>query len=354
MLDVTSDYLMAISTLILNWIPCRLKFGTISKPADALSSIRGVSHMELDIRDNQSIIFSTRGDIRLKNGEDVSILTASGTNFVDIGGFVQLDEDHLVIAESGDDCLLKFHRESQKVTNYAGQCSMRGLVDGIGSSARFGSPRIYRDKRLGYQQLIATDSWNHALRAVSTLDQNVSTIIQNAYFLTRPISLAWNPAKSNIIYIGCINFIISLDLGNPVLTIVRPMVTGGESSSTPHRYYDIIALSETVLIATHTFYSRVSLVDIQTSKVYSLCNETGDESKDDSQTNCVFRKPISMLLVHDQIYVGDYNGILQISGKSFLNPSSYSWSYFDHEHIVLEFLVLSRITYPQNVSCSET
>ncbi len=97
---------------------------------------------------------------------------------------------HLFVADSANFTIRKIVRATGEVTTVAGSPGLSGPDDGVGSAARFGSPKALAAD--GDDVLYVADAFNNAIRRLTLSTGEVTTVVGPAAGLSTPQGLAVN------------------------------------------------------------------------------------------------------------------------------------------------------------------
>jgi len=129
-----------------------------------------------------SLVESAQADGTLRRGPDMFVpLDAPASVYLQPGKATLLDEDTLLVSDSGRHCLAITNPKTPNDPITRIGSGDRGFIDGQGTSAQFNEPyghvRLPDDlaAKVGYDVVIA-DSVNHALRGLRLADLQVTTI----------------------------------------------------------------------------------------------------------------------------------------------------------------------------------
>ena len=286
----------------------RLKFGGLSIELTSLHRYSAF-HMEVDTREANSIIFSSGYQVlRYNTLEDrITVIAgnASVTGYKDgkgdealfdfITGFTQMNSSTLVVADKYNHCLRLIELLTGRVSHYAGTCKTSGFVDGTADSAQFYYPQSIITSN--NKDLIVADSYNYALRKVSSLNGNVTTLITNLPYTPRAITR--HPSNSTMIYVSCECVVITVNLAS--------LGSGYETLTTvPNCNVRRSYPSEILFLSDHALMLSAGAGDffiynIDTDRHYSI----------DSYVS----RSRGLLLVHNQIFIGTLGGIKTLPGE---------------------------------------
>jgi DNA-binding beta-propeller fold protein YncE len=94
----------------------------------------------------------------------------------------------LFVADSGNHTIRRIVLETGEVTTLAGSAGLGGPEDGIGSAARFASPKALAID--GSDVLYVADTFNNAVRRITISTAEVSTVVDSTAGLSNPQGLA--------------------------------------------------------------------------------------------------------------------------------------------------------------------
>lgn len=276
-------------------------------------------HMEADLKIPGNILLSESDRLLTIKGSSIQQLARLNLyGKTKISAFYQLNESSIVVSDLEHYCLVLFDRVSSKFSHYSGLCNddVRILVDGNKTTARFTTiddiikgPGDYSNK------LIVLDFFNHAIRHVDLVTQEVGTIYSGDGLKELTGGLCVEHNTSNILIGGLNNIIrLSLDSSNPTPTT---LVFDADQADLPSASR-IIHIVKDIYLATTTFGLR--LIDLENNSVKSLCQYSMsiDGIIEGKIGECVTRTPRALLMYNDRIYFGlpgSYYRIGQLPGK---------------------------------------
>ena len=140
---------------------CRVEFGEMKTLVK--TNTRYVYHMELDLRDTNTIIYSDLYSLRMLVGTRTTTIAGpptscssdcwgyqegvgSAARFFAVTGFLQLNSSTVVAADYSNHCLRLINRDSKRTSQFVGKCTVSGFDGGL--SATFRNPySVIRDTR---------------------------------------------------------------------------------------------------------------------------------------------------------------------------------------------------------------
>ena len=164
-----------------------------STPADFISgSSWFVFHKELDRYRPGFIVYCDKHALMTSDGTTTHLIAGNSTQygyregvgaearFDDIGGFTQISEKVVVVADSSNHCMRLVDRTTHNTSVFSGQCASHGYQDG--RPGQFYSPHyVVIDKR-DNNQLLVTDYNNRTVRTVDVMSQVVGTVVKSDSF----------------------------------------------------------------------------------------------------------------------------------------------------------------------------
>ena len=293
--------------------------------------------MEVDQTDSNNILLSTDYQIHTYNIVERKLTSIAGkpgvpgledgagdqAEFSWVTGFAQLDSSIVVVVDSYNNCLRQLESSSRRVSHYAGVCQFGGgggNNDGVADQAQFDLPWSVYVNRHNDNELTVTDTINKALRLVSTINREVTTLMTN--LPDGPYSIVWHPHDNSIIYVSCACVVIIIDLTS-ISRGYDTLVSYCTGASIESDLKDIMFLSDSAILLADSRYNQLYVYDINSNASYSIC--TGEEdSEDGGISQCKLNDPESLLQVDDQIYVGEDGSIRTLQRMYWLITTSIS------------------------------
>ena len=255
-----------------------------------------------------------------------------GTNarYDGVSGFVQLNAEEVVVADSGNYCLRLLKRSNGQTSTFAGSCTNQGNVDGSFTSARFERIRdiVYHT---GRNSLFIIDADNRAIRELDIATQTVSTLIQlrPTSFFGQPARLTLDPSEGNIYFSGS-SMLAKVNIATKALTFLTPITseTGFKDGALPtakiNNPSELIFLNEDTILIADALNQRLRVIDLKTSSISSICKAPPPnppdgvvfpDSVDGNIRTCGLRFPQSLLYRPEtnQILLGEFGSIRQLA-----------------------------------------
>ena len=247
-----------------------------------------------------------------------------GTGHID--GFTQISSNKTVMSFAYDHCVRMFDRETTEKLLYAGMCNEMGYADGSVTARLTYPAAIARDmKRPEMLILLEQRADNGTLRHISTTrEQNgvhhVSTLLKPNKNLDKPSAFTQNK-NSGDIYITSLNKIYKFVYATKTLVYLigsdfYEHRDGPFSVASFKRPRGILFIENgKKLLVAGDFDYRLRILDLRTSNVSSVGSGLAGH-RDGNLFECTFNLPISLLVIGDALYVGEYGGrIRKIIGE---------------------------------------
>ena len=225
--------------------------------------------------------------------------------FMKITGFTQITARHIVIVDSGNNCLRLVYRtsSSQSYTYpYLGLCDndVKGLNDARSrSQVRFNVPWAITQEPYS-RNLLVTDSGNDALRLIKidrvTL-QPLYTQTLSHIRLHNPTEMSWSPDGAELL-ISNFHFISKIKLledGSSELSVLAGTALPGEEegilhNSTFEQPIGIHHITDTVVAVADYYNGKIKIIDRMAQNITEL-----------SQFSIM---PVSLLVKDKKLYIG--------------------------------------------------
>ena len=290
-----------------------------------------VFHMELDLRDSNTILFSDYYSVRMLI--DTSITTLAGpptscttsdcrgyqegvgtaARFNWVTGFLQLNSSTVVAADHYNHCLRLIDRDSQRTSAFVGKCKVSGFDDGV--SATFYYPySVIRDTK-SPDLLLVTDYRNDAVRQVNILTRITETLIRRAAGLNNPTGITYDPL-GQYLAISNRHFIADKRNGSEALVnVVGSSSSGfadGDASDVKFNCpRELVFLSDDLRLIADEGNNRLRVLNTASGSVSSVCSGSYS-TVDGTALTCGLYYPHSLMVQDGLIYVGQYLAIRTI------------------------------------------
>lgn len=303
---------------------CRIRFGTIETLVKTESYVYSIVPDEF-VAGN--ILFVDRCSLKTTDGKSVHLIvgdpnicgyvegTGSSARFREISGAYQMNRTHVIVSDVGNHCLRLVQRETNRTAPFVGKCGKHGNKDG--TDPLFSSPWSINVLSEDPPVLVVSDRGNNALRAVSLLFGNVSTI-PLASQLKFPLFAMLDDSR-NALFVSSRYQLNQINLFDYTVDNVTGDGTYGDSDgwfdrATFKDVRGIVKLSENVLIVADSSQSKLKVLDLQQKFVTSICAENDLDADGDIRVCRVFR-PISLLVVDGFLYIGGNKMIKRVKGN---------------------------------------
>lgn len=273
--------------------------------------------LEIDAFSPGSIMFSDKNSLKTTDGTTTTLLAGDANNigyvngngatsrFYVIGTFVQLEPQKILIVDSSNHCLRTFDRASDTVSDYVGNCTNLGHVDGADGSVRFSFPwATLRDGN----NIYISDYNNTLVRVLDLTDNSVTTL----YATTSDKwlnSLLWentDQSSRTILYVWE-NQIEKYSITTSTKETLLSAGTGsndGDLYDTSFNFlFDMKTIYTDVYIASNTYSNQLLLLDFTNNASLTICTGTFG-STDGSVGACEIAYPSAIRLLGDTFYIG--------------------------------------------------
>ena len=309
---------------------CRVEFGEMKTLHEVKTNIGYVYHMELDLRDTNTILYSDWYSLRMLVGTRTTTIAGpptscssdcagyqegvgSAARFYVVSGFLQLNSSTVVAVDQYSNCLRVINRDSKRTSQFAGKCSVHGFDDGV--SATFHYPwSVIRDIR-SPDLLLVTDYWNHAVRQVNILTKVTTTLIRRAAGLNYPSYITYDP-QGQYLVISNDHFIAEKRNNSEALVNVIGSTSSGfaDGSVSDVRFSsprELVFLSDDLRLVADGGNNRLRVLNTTSGTVSSICSGSGSTT-DGPALTCGLYGPFSLMVNDGLIYIGQWNAISTI------------------------------------------
>lgn len=286
-----------------------------------------VNHMEMDLFVPGNLIFSDGWSLKTTDGTITKLIVGAPTShgyseafgntvrFSHITGFLQLDNESVLVIDSANHCVRHVDRRSRYSKSFAGICTRAGYGDG--RLAQFHYPwKIIADKKKP-QNVLITDPHNHALRHLDISSRVVSTFFTHQDF--SPCGIIQSSDGSGDLYMTSGSAVYKLSYSHRTLTSL--------ASSTSYRVYNEQSyidpgtsyLQEMVLIGSGSKLvisgdHKLRVLDLQMNWTYSVCTGV-DGVHDGTIKECMLAYPHALMVDGASLFIGEFRKIRRINGE---------------------------------------
>ena len=286
-----------------------------STPTDLISTSYLVCHMELDRYRPGYLLYTEKRALMTSDGTTTHLIAGNSTQWgyregvggkarfsTIIGGFAQISEKHVVVADRYNHCMRLIDRSTNKTSVFSGQCKSRGYEGG--SPGQFKYPYFVVIDKQDKNQLFIADSSNAAVRNVTVNSRVAGTFVQSDSL--KYIRGITQDEKIGDLYVTAYHALYRITYTQRTVSLI----SGSPGDNSRYRdstlldsrfdwpYELILNAPETLLVA-DSWNNKLRLLDMNSDKVTTL---TATNSMD---------KPASLLLTNNSLYVGQYKKITQ-------------------------------------------
>lgn len=224
---------------------------------------------------------------------------------------------HLFVADSANFTIRRIVRATGEVTTVAGSPGLSGPDDGVGSAARFGSPKALAAD--GDDVLYVADAFNNAVRRVTLSTGEVTTVVGPAAGLSTPQGLAVN---DRYIYVADTDHHVIRQVekltGTVTLIAGRDRISGsadGDGAVATFFQPHGMALSGTQLYVSDSGNHAIRRIDLS-SALYPVSTVAGQAgvsgSADGVGTGARFNMPLGLSTDGARLFVADtFNSVVK-------------------------------------------
>ena len=321
---------------------CRLSFGNANFFSNYTVGPTGILHLEADRLNPGYVIFTDYGGLTSTNGHQIiNVAGKIGTlGFEDgpvatalfeglVWSFVHINNTHLIVADTQNNCLRLVNRADNVVTTYAGKCKHRGNKAGNLSEARLKEPRYLTWGLGAYSDRLYVEDF-HAVRYI--YNDFVWTFLKDKNTFLDINGMAFDTASENKMLFTTTNFIKSM----VVVPYGRPLVTVFEAKESLKVYSmsnrvdrdgpfsdglvpgksNMIALAKNVYVKTG-LAGTLRVIDLKKKGFSSICKnyDNGFSFHPGSISACQLPYVTGVGMAGNILYAGGKYGIYGIQGK---------------------------------------
>lgn len=231
-----------------------------------------------------------------------------------IGGFVQLDGDRIILVATAQHCIILFERDNYSNRTLAGHCETQGAGDGNSSTAGLNSPSVIIKDTRNSSYVIVADTNNHRVVSVNVETGYISTILT---LIEKPHALLWIKQK---LLVASTRFLNLLEWNNqsniPTVKILNQHPTPDnhyrEFSKVVFKdFYGLEFINPEWIIATQKTGKKLTILNIESKTSVPVC--VGDGACTSSSDN--FDNMYSTIVTNDGLYASGHGGIYKLTGK---------------------------------------
>lgn len=319
-----------------------------------LSTKEPVYHMEMDLKTPGQLIFSEGHSVKITDGITTTILAGdptesglmdgcgSNVRFNKVTGFAQLNKKRIIVVDSMNNCLRTLNRVTGCVKYHVGQCGKSGFQ--VGDNLLFSSPwSVLNAGRIFGRLLLLTDRLNKAIRIVAlkwdekndnfsfeTSTDNRTGLVTMSPVYGIALTTSNFTATTDIILTEehSVNFFNGSDLIFPdESTLYQSSVIAGRSgesgfvdgSFAQARFSypnDILPMFDSlnrlsIIFVADTNNNAVRILNYIDRSVHSICSGTYGSMRGPPNL-CQLKRPTSLLLSNNYLYVGTKDSIRRI------------------------------------------
>jgi len=274
--------------------------------------------MEIDYyKGDGNIILNTWDSIRTTDGKTTSILFTDSTN--SMKSFKQINTTHVIIVFQNKHCIKAFNRENNKTSDFAGNCGSKGYIEGKPGIGRLNYPQSIEIDVANQSRLLVIDQYNSALRSVELDTGELGTVIQSGF--VRPAGMVWAGTKllvANENYISQVTWLSNGSVtNNMVAGSVRNGYRDGSFQESKFGYpNNLEKVGPGVYVVVDHFNKALRLLDFNEQTVGPVCIYG---ERPCSTSSKLPNSPLSVLKVRNDVYVGLWRDIYQLSGSYHIN-----------------------------------
>ena len=270
--------------------------------------------MERDRLIPGNILFSNNQTLQTTDWINVTVVHDFMTiDSGSISGFVQTSAYEIVFVDTTISCVRVFNRLYGQVYHFAGDCEKEGRRDGI--NPLFTSPQSIKQDNQNPSLFYVIDYYGSEVRMINKSDEpHVATLIKHGSFYSY---LTQDP-EGKFLYIT--NF-KGLELFNLLTNTSTDIISQSTRFADHAMMYDssigyfvaIIVLQNSFIMLADNFRNILLLIDLTRNSTSTIC--TGVEGyRSGNASFCQVNRPMSLLEMDGDIYVGEYGAISMLKG----------------------------------------
>lgn len=170
-------------------------------------SFGAVFHCQPDRYLEGNVVFSHLYSLNTTDGANVTNIAGNGSYgykegvgkgamFGNVWGFYQWNKTTLIVTDYNNNCIRHVSRIDRRTGTLAGECTTRGLSDGIGRAARFNWPYSAVLDNTNNDNLLIADVRNDNIRSINMTSLLVSTVVGSG--IHAPSLLQWSPDNKTL------------------------------------------------------------------------------------------------------------------------------------------------------------
>lgn len=288
-----------------------------------MSLSRSPFRMEKDLLLPGNILFSDYYTLQTTDQIKATVvhdfMTTDGTS---ITGFAQTSAHEIVVAGKPNSCLRLFHRLHGQVYAFAGDCEREGIRDGINPLFTRPSSMIQDNQTPCVLYVIDTCQ----VRMVTkTVVAHVTTLIKCCDKHYTHLTQDYDGKSLYITHLK------GLELFNLVTNTTMDIIS--ESTYfTDHAmiydsniwaFVDIVILQHDFIIIADNGRNMLYLVDLTTNSTSTICTGVAGY-RSGNASFCQVNRPMSLLQLDGDIFVGEYGAFSVLEGNKFPNEPTHS------------------------------
>lgn len=274
-----------------------------------------VKHMEPDLFIPNNILFADGNSLKTTDGENTTIVSGIAKNdgyqegygatarFYDISDFTQISTTHVIVVDSGNDCLRLIDRETGMSSQYLGYC-------GIGGGPINYPLGIISDVNLPGVLLVSDDYVIHNVNTSSQPPKVSEAFDVNSLYMTQ------DPDTGDIF--------TTTDVA--VKKISYSTKSEIKLAGSHYGYKDgsfrlanfktlqgILLVERDTLLVADESDNRIRVLNLNTNQTSSICSgEKGHQIG--NSTACTLTEPNSLMVLNGELYVGEWRRIRRLQG----------------------------------------
>lgn len=289
-------------------------------------------HLEADKFIPGNILFSERYAIRTTDGSITSTIAGndslygyeegigSSARFNHVSSLVQVSATTVILADERNSCLRRLNRWTAMTSQFAGNCSNSQYYPKDGSEPTFLYPRSIIVDQKFWGQLLVGDS--HFLRSVTFIGMPIArTLFQYEHSI---IEITQDLMSGYIYILGYWSLVRFDRMKNESITLAGEYgdyLQDLALFSEKIRMFDMIILSDKTFLVSAPVKMELIMIDLNLNMTFPICASIRSKFKG-NLNSCEHSQPMSLAVIGRTLFFGDRlnDEIRTVSGMSRKDP----------------------------------
>lgn len=285
-----------------------------------------ISHMELDLRNDNFVLFSS-GTMMFSMDLESKVIfkltdihNQNDINLTLLASFSQKNGNQVLLVDMHQHCVYHLDRNTNTTQPFIGKCNEKGYKNGNFSSAQFDYPNMIVRKPDGSSFYLTE---NYHIRRIDFQDIHSDSVSCELTHSAHTIYGLAIDFTAGIGYYSTITRIQTFDLANSELSIEalsqsdqKGDIDGSLTTAQFNLPNRLVLLNRAILLVSDDAYRHLRVVDIKNSFVSSMCQASLSQARKSHGDieNCYIERPASFLIIPmiSKVLVGDKGRIWQI------------------------------------------